>query len=524
MSEALAKRDQEYRPYGGALELFHCTDPEVLIEGPAGTGKTRAVLEYVNLCCELFPGIRVLFCRQTLESLRESVLVTWEQKVLGEGHAAIDGDASRDHRKSYTYPRSVVRGPDGQLRVGRSHIVLAGLDKPEKTFSTEYDICVVFEAIETSLDSWEKLLRVNRNGRMPWQQSIADTNPGHFGHWLNKRAKQDYEVPEGFEDYFPEARPGQKQTTRILSRHIDNPWMYDRETKRWTPEGASYLAHKLHGMSGPRKMRLLEGMWVSEEGLVWDVFDEAIHTVDAQLMRRKDGHLVVREPVQPAAPDAGESFKDHVISWTMCSIDHGFRNPGALAVWGKDTSGYWWLLRLVYRSEQMQDWWADVFAGISKEFKIQAAPADPSAPGMIKALNWRIGRRTEENALVRRADNDFQSGRDCVDALLAVDEQGLPGVRFLRDHLREGRDELIAGQGKPTDATEEIQQYVWKQTKEGLADKEEPKKENDHFCDAFRYFAKYVLTNDHTPKAPEPVFAPGTFGQVLGHKRKKRRR
>ena len=38
----------EYRAYGAAAELFRCTAPEILIEGPAGTGKSRSLLEKIH--------------------------------------------------------------------------------------------------------------------------------------------------------------------------------------------------------------------------------------------------------------------------------------------------------------------------------------------------------------------------------------------------------------------------------------------------------------------------------------------
>ena len=91
----------EYGPRGAAAELFRNKAPEVLIEGPAGTGKTRAVLEYVNWLCESYPGIRVLLFRKTRTSMSESVLVTWEEKVLWDGHPARTGDAQRNTRQHY---------------------------------------------------------------------------------------------------------------------------------------------------------------------------------------------------------------------------------------------------------------------------------------------------------------------------------------------------------------------------------------------------------------------------------------
>ena len=40
--------EHPYVGYGACTELFECEAPEVLIVGPAGTGKTRGVLERIN--------------------------------------------------------------------------------------------------------------------------------------------------------------------------------------------------------------------------------------------------------------------------------------------------------------------------------------------------------------------------------------------------------------------------------------------------------------------------------------------
>ena len=94
----------EYTPYGAARELWSLQPNELLLEGPAGTGKTRALLEWVNYLCEKYAGIRVLMLRQTRESLTESVLVEWESEVLWPGHPAIHGSSSRNTRQNYHYP------------------------------------------------------------------------------------------------------------------------------------------------------------------------------------------------------------------------------------------------------------------------------------------------------------------------------------------------------------------------------------------------------------------------------------
>jgi phage terminase large subunit len=73
--------NKPYRPYGVAQGLLYCHAPEVLMEGPAGTGKTRALLEKANLCALKYPGMRALLVRKTRESMTESVLVPHAHNV-----------------------------------------------------------------------------------------------------------------------------------------------------------------------------------------------------------------------------------------------------------------------------------------------------------------------------------------------------------------------------------------------------------------------------------------------------------
>ena len=63
----------EYTPRGGAVQVFERRDNEVLISGPAGTGKSRACLEKLHLMALLNPGMRGLMVRKTRSSKRPLV-------------------------------------------------------------------------------------------------------------------------------------------------------------------------------------------------------------------------------------------------------------------------------------------------------------------------------------------------------------------------------------------------------------------------------------------------------------------
>jgi phage terminase large subunit len=226
-----------YRPAGAAMLLFYEKRTEVLIEGPAGTGKTRAILEKVYWLCDRYPGMRALICRKTRKSMTESVLVTFEEKVLPPGSPLASGP-SRSHRDIYKHPNG-------------SEIIVGGLDHPERLFSTEFDLICVFEATECTLDDYESLHRALRNGVMPYQQIVCDCNPAYPSHWLYQRA-----TVKG------------SQMRRLKSRHEDNPAC----TK-------AYLKI-LSELTGVRRERLFLGRWIAAEGAVWPEYDPAIHVID----------------------------------------------------------------------------------------------------------------------------------------------------------------------------------------------------------------------------------------------------
>lgn len=223
-----------YKPYGAARAMLYSSADEILMDGPAGTGKTRAVLEKVYIVAREVPGVRILLVRKTRESMTESVLVTWEQKVIPEGHAILDG-AQRRMRQAYSFPNG-------------SEVVVGGMDKPSKIMSTEYDIICMFEATECTENDLESLTTRLRNGVLAYQQIIAECNPAGPTHWLIRRAYDGKMV-------------------RFPSRHEDNPTVDE-----------TYL-NRLERLSGARYARLRQGKWAASEGAVYDRYDAAIHVV-----------------------------------------------------------------------------------------------------------------------------------------------------------------------------------------------------------------------------------------------------
>lgn len=282
---------QIYRARGAADALFGHRDQELLIEGPAGTGKTRAVLEKCFAVACKYDGARVLICRKTRASMTESAMVTLERDVIPPGSAWV-GEASRRTRQAYKLPNG-------------STIVIGGLDRPDRIMSTEWDVVAVFEATETTEDDVEKLTsRLGRHNAAPYAQLICDCNPGAPTHWLNRRAKAGRMV-------------------RLLSRHEDNPLLHDG--KGWTPAGASYIA-RLDRLTGPRLQRLRYGRWATAEGVVYDSFDAA-------------KHLVMRFPIPRGAR-------------RIIAIDFGYNHP-FVAQWWAEIDNVLYRYREIYMTRTL---------------------------------------------------------------------------------------------------------------------------------------------------------------------------
>jgi len=318
---ALAVREvvHEWQPRGAADRLWDHREPEVLLAGPAGTGKSRGALEYVHhLACQ-HPKLRVLMTRKTRTSLTQSALKTWENQVLHP----LDRVTFRTTEQEYRYPNG-------------STVVVGGLDKPSKIMSSEYDLAYVQEATELTEEDWESITTRLRAGILPWQQLVADCNPVQPTHWLKQR------VDAG--------------KTRLLeSRHEDNPVLWDRVAADWTPGGRDYIA-KLDALTGVRKERLRWGRWAAAEGLVYEGWDAAVHLID-----------------RFAIP----------LSWPRYWVcDFGFTNPFCWQAWAADPDGRLYRYQEIYQTQRLVEDHARLVLQVTAgEPRPQAVVCDHDAEG-----------------------------------------------------------------------------------------------------------------------------------------------
>ena len=234
----------DYRPYGASREAFSRKDRELLLSGPAGTGKSRGVLEVLHARAMKYPDSRQLIVRKTRTSLTTTTLITYNRIVLPPGHADVNFFGAR-------YPNGSV-------------IDFGGMDKASKIMSSEYDTIAFFEATEGTEDDWESLSTRLRWGKIPYQQLIGDCNPGAPSHWLKKRANT-------------------SRMVMLESRHEDNPMLWDGQG--WTDRGKVYL-ERLDALTGVRYLRLRKGIWAAAEGMVYDQWNPAVHVIDRREIPR----------------------------------------------------------------------------------------------------------------------------------------------------------------------------------------------------------------------------------------------
>lgn len=430
-----------YVPQGSAARLMEDRRAEVLLSGPAGTGKSRACLEKLHMLALLNPGMRGLIVRKTGVSLTSTALVTWQEHVATEAIEAGDvtwyGGSQREAAQ-YRYSNG-------------SRVMVGGMDKPTKVMSSEYDVIYVQEAIELTETDWESLISRLRNGRISFQQLIADTNPDTPTHWLKVRSDRG-------------------QTAMYESRHEENP-VYFREDGTTTERGADYMA-LLDSLTGVRYHRLRRGLWVAAEGVIYEEWDPAVHLVDRRRL-----------------PNDWPRY------WV---VDFGYTNPFVLQRWAQDPDGRLWLYAERYHTKQIvEDHARAVLAEVTDDDGHWREPQ----PRAIICDHDAEDRATLERHLRRTttpARKSVSDGIQFVQSRLRPAGDGKPRLFVMRD-ARHLLDPDLASAKKPTCTAEEVPGYIWQPSLDGRANKDAPLKLDDHGMDAMRYM---VAQLDSGPQGP----------------------
>ena len=463
--------EKVYMPKGQAGQMFRWVDgleeppEEVLVEGPAGTGKSRAIGEFLYEVCSKYANTKVLVLRRFRADLHKGFQRTWEDMVLFPGHELLTrrGGGQGNNREHYSWPNG-------------SMMVLGHMEDPQRWYSSEWDIVYWNEVNEARLDQWERLDRSLRKGdrptECPWRLKMGDTNPDSDRHWIHRRCKVG-------------------RTMRIVTRHKDNPSLEPKYLER------------LAKLTGVRYRRLFLGEWCAAEGQIWDNFDSERHIV---------------QPSQ--VPE---------LKWHMAGMDFGHNNPGCILVGGFDEEGTCYLTREVYRQGEHIEWWAKQLLELNKENPLSLVIADcaDGGTGAIKWLNERLGLMSNDGrGLVqpvrKRKVGDKRWGFASREHVRSLLDQDL--IRVLDDPYRlvSGADKKLLEKGVPTSLTDEIPQLVYRMAPEGRELNVDMREDADpmcadHACDALIHLATTAWAADFTPDEVDSGLPDDSMGALLKH-------
>ena len=279
-------------------DLMQNTKPEVIVSGPYESGKTMPCLMKLHRECS-HNKINALIVRKKKESLRASVCVSYEQKIL-PFNPRLKGSRVRVHGgqspRWYDY-----------LDTG-SRITLGGLSKPEDFLSGEFDLIYVNQVEEINERDWILLMGrcTGRAGNLPYGMIYGDCNPGSNKHWILKRKGLGY-------------------IEFLDAKHKDNPWLFRNGI--WTKQGNTTRS-RLQTLTGVDYERGYLGLWVAAEGQVFP-FREELHT---------------HELTEADIPADAIKF---------CSIDFGDTHPFVCLWWWLDQKGILRSFNEIYLTNQL---------------------------------------------------------------------------------------------------------------------------------------------------------------------------
>ncbi len=377
------KERAPYTPYGAARQAWYSSRRELLLCGPSNTGKSRAALEKLHYCMDRYKGARGLMLRKTMKSLRQTGMVTYEKKVLPQGWL--------DNLIHFNTTDQQYEYPNGSI------IAVAGLDDPQKVMSSEWDMIYPQEATELSEDDWQALSIRMRWHHMPYQQMLADCNPGRANHWLK-------------------ARCDRGQTLMLHSRHADNPAVM--------PEDMAAL----DALTGVWYRRYRLGQWASAEGAVYDEWDPSVHIID-------------RFEIPPLWP-------------RYWAIDWGFRNPACWSAFAESHDGDLYCYREIYRTGMLVE---DLARQV---LQVTAGDPRPVAVICDHDAGDRATFEKHSGMSTTPASKSIDVGIKAVKKRLRSDRRGRPTLFYLRDSLVE-TDPVLEQKKLPLCTTSEYESYEW---------------------------------------------------------------
>lgn len=313
----------DYTPYGGNADMIYSHDPEVIVAGPAETGKTLADCWKAHLLCSKYAGAQGAILRKSQTSVYGSVLQTFAHVIDGAPVVPYGGEKP----EKYIYSNGSV-------------IWVGGMDNRDRVLSSERDFILTCQTEEFTVDDWEYLTTrtTGRGAVIPYPQLFGDANPAGSKHWIKERNKAGH-------------------LRLIPTTHRDNPTLYNRDGTL-TPQGVRSMA-RLSALTGMRRKRLFEGIWATAEGVVYDNFDPSVHVIE----RSRAGYTRFR-----------------------LVLDEGYTHPAVILAIGEDSDGRKHIFEEWYERGKLQSAVVEQALALAKEYRTRNVVCDAAAAGLIADL------------------------------------------------------------------------------------------------------------------------------------------
>jgi phage terminase large subunit len=399
-----------YEPLPWQLHPLRDKSLIVLMTGSAGGGKSRTAGEKGHAINLKYPGATGLVVRKTREAANRSCVPMLWQTVIGGECSGVQWNKSDN---IFRYPNGSVIYTGGMKDEGQREAIrsIGG--------NGALDWIWAEEANALTFEDFQELKARLRGRAAPWLQMLLTTNPGPPSHWINQKL-----ILGG-------------EASVYTSGARDNPH-----------NPPAYL-QILETLTGVQRQRLVEGLWVQAEGVIYDNFS-----------LYEDGNVTEEAEYNPAWP----------IVW---GVDDGYAEGK-----GKGTDSYH--PRVFLLGQFTPQGGVNIFAEYYRTLEVEemslanvlALPYPPpeiayvdSSAAQLKARIWAQSIHTAG------ATHTVTEGIKNVRRLICDGK----GVRLLKIHPR------------CRDLINEIQSYTRDESVVAVGGEQKPAKVNDHGPDALRY-------------------------------------
>ncbi|ALS27183.1 terminase-like family protein [Paenibacillus sp. 32O-W] len=385
----------------------HHDKDAIICDGSVRAGKTASMsFSYIVWAMEAFDGQQLGMAGKTIGALRRNVIGPLKQMLVSRGYNVED------------------RRADNLLTISRGgkindFYLFGGKDERSQDLIQGTTLAgMFFDEVALMPQSFvnQATARCSVDGAKLW----FNCNPAGPYHWFKLEWLDQLE---------------QKNALHLHFTMDDNPSLSERVKERY---------RRMY--SGVFFKRYILGLWVLAEGLIYDMFDQAMHVV----------------------PSVERPYRQYYVS-----CDYGTQNPMTFGLWGLH-DGVWYKVKEYHyegrkksRQKDNEEYYRDLVAFIGDR-KIREIIIDPSAASFIATI------RKYNKFMVRKAKNDV-----------------LDGIRNVATALSEG---LIKYNDCCKETFREFASYVWDEKAAIERGVEQPIKQNDHHMDADRYFVNTIIS------------------------------